>query len=84
MRYLFILVVLVFSLTNLVANYSVEEEVLEASNSMRNLLRDKKGIPISILKEAQAIVVIPGSLKFGFILGGKFGKGVASMRKEGW
>ena len=80
MKYLLIVFISLFGTTNLFAD-SVEEKVLEASNTMKKLVRSQNGIPISIIKESQAIVVVPGSMKFGFFVGGKFGEGIATIRK---
>ena len=81
MKYLLIVFIVFGSVTNLFAN-SVEEQVLEASNSMKKLIRSQNGIPMSIIKDAKAIVVVPGSVKFGFFVGGKYGEGIAVIRKE--
>lgn len=42
-----------------------------------------KSIPQSLLDRSEAIVVIPSVLKGGFILGGKYGRGVESARSVG-
>lgn len=82
MKQIFLILILIAtSFSSLSAN-SVEEEVLEAANSMKKLLRSEKGIPQKIIKSSQAIVVIPSSLKVSFFLGGKYGEGVASIRKS--
>jgi len=81
MRRLVVIFLLFFTVSNLFAG-SVEESVLEASNTMKKLIRGKNGIPMSIIQDAKAIVVVPGSVKFGFFLGGKVGEGVASIRKK--
>lgn len=39
-------------------------------------------IPPALLKNAQAIAVIPGVIKVGFILAGNYGKGVVSVRDK--
>jgi len=41
-----------------------------------------KGIPPSMLKRAKAIAVIPGMVKVGFIIGGRFGSGVLMVKGE--
>lgn len=41
-----------------------------------------KGIPQSLLSNARAIVIIPGMLKGGFVLGVRHGRGVALVRNE--
>ncbi len=44
-----------------------------------------KGIPEEILGDAKCLAVVPSLLKGGFILGGAYGKGVASCKTEnGW
>src|SRR5512146_99976 len=44
-----------------------------------------KGIPEEILSDAKCLAVVPSLLKGGFILGGAYGKGVASCKTEhGW
>jgi lipid-binding SYLF domain-containing protein len=46
-----------------------------------------KGIPQKLLSNAECIIVIPGSIKGGFIVGAKYGRGFFSCRKAdnvGW
>jgi SH3 domain-containing YSC84-like protein 1 len=43
----------------------------------------EKSIPHDLVNRAQCIVVVPGLKKGAFILGGKYGRGFASCRKEG-
>jgi len=44
-----------------------------------------KGIPEEILSDAKCLAVVPSLLKGGFIVGGAYGKGVASCKTEhGW
>lgn len=55
-------------------------EVLDAVMSAPD-----KGIPEEILSDAKCLAVVPSLLKGGFILGGAYGKGVASCKTEhGW
>jgi len=42
-----------------------------------------KGIPQDLLDKSQCIVIVPGLKKGAFILGGKYGKGFVSCRKNG-
>ncbi len=42
----------------------------------------EKGIPPVLLDKAQAIAVIPSVYKVGFVVGGRYGKGVVSVRDE--
>ncbi len=44
-----------------------------------------KGIPTHLLQRAEAIIVIPSLVKGGFVIGGKHGKGIVSVRDQaGW
>src|ERR1700693_4430498 len=44
-----------------------------------------KGVPQEVLGSAECVAVVPSLLKGGFIVGGRFGRGVASCRTEkGW
>jgi lipid-binding SYLF domain-containing protein len=50
------------------------EDLTELNNTPEN------GIPRTLLERAEAIIVIPSLVKGGFIIGGKHGKGVVSIR----
>jgi len=65
---------------NLFAN-SVEEDILEATNTLEKLTLNKNTIPKKIMQQARAIVVVPSSIKVSFFVGGKYGEGVASIKK---
>src|SRR5208282_5780003 len=44
-----------------------------------------QGIPQDLLKSAKCIAIIPGDVKFAFVFGGSYGRGVASCRTQhGW
>lgn len=44
-----------------------------------------RGIPQDLLERAKCIAIIPGDKKFAFILGGNYGRGLATCRTEhGW
>jgi len=44
-----------------------------------------KGIPSDLLKSAKCIAIIPGDVKFAFIFGANYGRGVAACRTPtGW
>ena len=65
---------------------AAEERVDKASAVVRDVMRiNEKAIPRDLLSKAKAIVVFPGALKFGFILGGQGGEGVVIRRlANGW
>jgi lipid-binding SYLF domain-containing protein len=44
-----------------------------------------KGIPQDLLHSAKCIAIIPGDVKFAFVFGGNYGRGVATCRDaHGW
>ena len=44
-----------------------------------------QGIPHDLLNKAKCVAIIPGELKFAFIFGGNYGRGVATCRTaRGW
>ncbi|MGC1619101.1 MAG: lipid-binding SYLF domain-containing protein [Candidatus Acidiferrum sp.] len=44
-----------------------------------------QGIPQNLLESAKCIAIIPGEVKFAFIFGGNYGRGLATCRTEhGW
>jgi len=63
-----------------------EERVNKAADVITQIMRaDDKAIPRDLLAKCRAIVVFPGALKVGFILGGQGGSGVAIRRLDsGW
>jgi lipid-binding SYLF domain-containing protein len=43
------------------------------------------GIPRDLLESAKCIAIVPGEVKFAFIFGGNYGRGLATCRTEhGW
>jgi len=43
----------------------------------------EKGIPPALLNNAEGIAIIPGVLKAGFIIGGRYGTGIVVVRQDG-
>ena len=42
-----------------------------------------QGIPAGLLEKARCIAIIPGDVKFAFIFGGNYGRGIATCRDAG-
>lgn len=42
----------------------------------------EEGIPPMLLKDAQGIMIIPGVIKVGFVIGGRYGTGILTVRDE--
>jgi lipid-binding SYLF domain-containing protein len=66
---------------------AAELERIQAAGRVMNeiMAAPDKGIPSNILSDAQCVAVVPSLLKGGFIVGGAYGRGVATCRTEkGW
>jgi len=64
-----------------------ELERIQAAGRVMNeiMAAPDKGIPSNILSDAECVAVVPSLLKGGFIVGGAYGRGVATCRTEkGW
>ena len=62
---------------------SAEEKLLDASNVLKNMMRDSKiKIPPRVLANAQAIAVFPATIEISMFLGGKTGNGVMVVKRS--
>jgi len=65
-----------------------EERLVNAANAFSEIMSaPDKGIPGGLLEKADCVVIIPGMKKGGFIVGGRYGKGLVSCRntaKTAW
>ncbi|HKJ82974.1 MAG TPA: lipid-binding SYLF domain-containing protein [Mariprofundaceae bacterium] len=60
-----------------VSPHKAQERVTDATDVMKTIMdTPDKGIPRALLRRAAAIAVFPGVVKAGFVLGGKYGRGV--------
>jgi lipid-binding SYLF domain-containing protein len=91
MKKLLLLVVVVsLSLFGFAADESKESKASDRVQSAADVLNEiqgapDSGIPEEILGRAECVAVVPSMLKGGFIVGGKYGRGVASCRTaKGW
>ncbi len=51
-----------------------------ASTVLSTNLAPDQGIPRNLLESAKCIAIIPGDVKFAFIFGGNYGRGLATYR----
>lgn len=57
------------------------EKIATATNVLRDFLSiPENAIPPALLRQAYGIAVIPGMVKAGFVIGGRYGTGVLSVR----
>ena len=69
------------------AKASKAQDRLQAAADVLNDIQGApdKGIPEEVLKSAECVAVVPSLLKGGFIVGGRYGRGLASCRTpKGW
>jgi lipid-binding SYLF domain-containing protein len=60
-----------------------EERLTHAATAFGEIMSaPDKGIPGGLLDKADCIVIIPGMKKGGFIVGGRYGKGLVSCRNK--
>ncbi|HHQ13416.1 MAG TPA: hypothetical protein ENK16_00155, partial [Chromatiales bacterium] len=60
----------------------LEKRVDNATAVLEQLTRiPEQGIPPNLLKNAYGVAVIPGVIKAGFIIGGRFGQGILVVRR---
>jgi lipid-binding SYLF domain-containing protein len=64
----------------------VQERVQAAADVLNEIQgAPDKGIPQEVLGSSECVAVVPGLLKGGFIVGAKYGRGLASCRtSKGW
>jgi lipid-binding SYLF domain-containing protein len=63
------------------------KDVQDSANVLRTIMKiPEKGIPPALLRDAQAIVIVPDVIKGAFIVGGRHGTGVLLVREAngGW
>src|SRR5881392_3608729 len=66
---------------------SKAEDRVQAAATVLNEIESApdKGIPEEVMGSAECVAVVPSLLKGGFIVGGRYGRGVASCRTpKGW
>ena len=77
-------------LVTLTAIASDREDDLKRTDKAAQVFREimntpDHGIPHDLLKSAKCIAIIPGDVKFAFIFGGNYGRGLATCRTgHGW
>jgi lipid-binding SYLF domain-containing protein len=66
------------------AESSPDKRLQNAASSFREAMREPdKGIPRDLLDKSRCVVIIPGVKKAAFIVGGKYGRGFVSCRRNG-
>src|SRR5262245_19318893 len=86
MKYLVLIAGMCASSVSLFA--SAQERLKDATEVFHDIMATPdKSIPQDLLEKSQCVVIVPGLKKCAFIVGGEFGKGFVTCRKEsgaGW
>ncbi|HKN15654.1 MAG TPA: lipid-binding SYLF domain-containing protein [Candidatus Sulfotelmatobacter sp.] len=86
----FLLLILIVSFSSFSFAADEETKATERVQAAADVLNEiqgapDKGIPQEVLGSAECVAVVPSMLKGGFIVGAKYGRGLASCRTEkGW
>jgi lipid-binding SYLF domain-containing protein len=59
-----------------------EERLGNAAKAFDEIMSGKDNIPKNVLDKTECVVIIPGMKKGGFIVGGRYGKGMVSCRNK--
>jgi Uncharacterized conserved protein len=57
-----------------------DDRVANSGTVMREVLQLRSGIPASLLRKAECVIIVPSTLKFAFGVGGSYGRGVMTCR----
>lgn len=59
------------------------KKVQKSADVLQSIMKiPEKGIPPALLRDAKAVAIIPGVIKGAFVVGGRHGTGVLSVRNE--
>src|SRR6266850_873460 len=89
-RFLVVCVLLCVATTALAAESDDENKAEDRIKAAANVLDEiqsapDQGIPEEVLGSAECVAIVPSMLKGGFIVGARYGRGVASCRTpKGW
>ncbi|MGD0227967.1 MAG: lipid-binding SYLF domain-containing protein [Terriglobia bacterium] len=85
-----LIVTMLALLVTLTAVASDREDDVNRTNKAAQVFQEimntpDQGIPSDLLKSAKCIAIIPGDVKFAFVFGGNYGRGLATCRTgHGW
>jgi len=76
-------VLFVFLGLTLQAGQKQEKIIYKSVNILNSMMKiPEKSIPPKLLREAKAVAIIPNVIKAGFVVGGRFGRGVLLVRQK--
>jgi SH3 domain-containing YSC84-like protein 1 len=75
-----LLLTLVMPVVARAADDADTERITASGNVLKELLNASNGIPRGLLNKSDCVIILPGVVKGGFIVGGQYGKGLMSCR----
>jgi lipid-binding SYLF domain-containing protein len=67
----------------LIGGYNEESKVQAATEVLNDIMKiPETSIPPALMKNTYGVVVIPGVIKAGFVVGGRFGQGILVVRND--
>jgi lipid-binding SYLF domain-containing protein len=64
------------------AQDKVQERIIKATTVVKNFGTMEESIPSQLMEKAEGIIVIPGLINGGFMVGGKRGRGMAMVKND--
>lgn len=77
-----LLLTLVFLLGNLQAQDKQEQKIDASVRVIQEFGKLRETIPKQLMQKTEGIIIIPGMINAGFVVGGKRGKGIAMVKNE--
>jgi lipid-binding SYLF domain-containing protein len=77
-----LLLMCVFSSTLLMAQAKEEEKLKAATAVLNDFNEMQENIPAQLLTMSKGIIIVPKMINAGLMVGGKYGRGVAMVKKE--
>lgn len=81
-RTILLLALFFLSVTTLKAQDKQQQKLDASVRVMQEFGKLRESIPKQLMQKTEGIIIIPGMINAGFVLGGKRGKGVAMIKNE--
>ncbi len=78
-----IYILMIFFGLNLLAGQNQDKIIISSANIIHSIMKiPEQSIPPKLLRNAKAIAIIPHVIKAGFVIGGRFGRGVLMVKQR--
>jgi lipid-binding SYLF domain-containing protein len=80
MRYVWVVLLLSVMTLSLAAQQKEKERIQNAGTVMNEILSVPDNIPQELLDKAECVIILPSVIRFAFVLGGSYGRGLMTCR----